>query len=345
MNHNTQRGFAGLRANPCVPLPVDNEQLRVASSTETTVTSCDGHAFAMRRTGSGTPILMLHDMAATQGAWDPVRLALSWSNAVCTWDARGHGASRGTPESAVPTLGLLAADLDAAITACAPEPTVLVGPGLGALTILEYLRNYDAGRVSGVVLVDQSPRMLTVPDWQLGLFGGFRAADALDFEAQIRVDFADAWLSLQARGQGAGSRAEDGVHGRPPESLRRNLRLLATGSMLALWRSMIGRDYRVDLAMLQVPVLAVLGGGSNLYDTVQLGRWFQSSVPDAQVIRYPKADHAPQAAAPARFARDVAAFAARREPVARRHVAVVAPNRAGAPNPVVKLHPAPARVA
>jgi pimeloyl-ACP methyl ester carboxylesterase len=322
MNHTTQRVCIGQRVPPCTPLPDANLHSRAGRDTDTTVTSGDGHAFAVHRTGSGTPILLLHDMAATQRAWDPVREALSWSNAVCTWDARGHGAARGTPESAVPTLGLLAADLDAALAACAPDAAVLVGHGLGALTILEYLRNYDGGRVSGVVLVDQSPRMLTVPDWRLGLCGGFREADALEFEARIRADFAEAWLSLHAHGADAGSHAR---HGELP---RRPLRELATGSMLALWRSMLSRDYRVDLATLPVPLLAVLGGGSNLYDAALLGRWFEASVPQAEIVRYPKADHAPHAASPARFARDVAAFAARCEPVAR-HSAARAADRAG----------------
>jgi pimeloyl-ACP methyl ester carboxylesterase len=252
-------------------------------------------------------------MAATQRTWDPVREALSWSNAVCTWDARGHGTARGTPESAVPTLGLLAADLDTVLDACVPKAAVLVGHGLGALTILEYLRNYDGGRVSGVVLVDQSPRMLTVPDWRLGLFGGFREGDALEFEARIRTDFADAWSSLLAD-------AYEGAHARD------GLRELATGSMLALWRSMTGRDYRGDLTTLSVPLLAVLGDGSNLYDAAELGRWFEASVPHAEIVRYPNADHAPHLARPARFARDVAAFAARREAVSRYPAAASAPH-------------------
>jgi len=341
MNHIAHPGVASLRAKSCIPLPVDNEPRRIAASSETTISSCDGHTFSMRRTGSGAPILLLHDMAATQDAWDPIRAALSWSHTVCTWDARGHGTSRGTPESAVPTLDLLAADLDAAIDACAPQPAVLVGHGLGALTILEYLRNYDAGRVSRVVLVDQSPRMLTVPDWQLGLFGGFRAADAQEFEAQIRANFAEAWLSLQARGVDAIRHAQAPPRSRPPESLRVGLRQLATGSMLALWHSMIGRDYRVDLAMLQIPLLAVLGGASNFYDTAQLGRWFQASVPHVQVVRYAEADHAPQAAAPARFARDIAAFAARPDRVAQRHE--VAANGEVAPNEGGTSQPAPVR--
>jgi non-heme chloroperoxidase len=311
MNHSTQCGVIGRGTGPFTPLPGDDGHSRAGCGAETTVTSGDGHAFVVRRTGSGTPILLLHDMAATQHAWDPVREALSWSNAVCTWDARGHGAARGTLESAVPTLGLLAADLDAALAACTPDAAVLVGHGLGALTILEYLRNYDDGCVSGVVLVDQSPRMLTVPDWRLGLFGGFREGDALEFEARIRADFAEAWLSLQAHGADAGSHVH---HDEPPH---RSLRELATGSMLALWRSMIGRDYRVDLATLRVPLLAVLGGGSNLYDAAELGRWFEAFVPHVQVVRYPKADHAPHSAAPAHFARDVAAFAAHWEQVAQ----------------------------
>jgi pimeloyl-ACP methyl ester carboxylesterase len=321
MNHSTQRGFIGPGADPRTSLPGGNLNLRGECGVDTTVTSGDGHAFVVRRTGSGAPVLLLHDMAATQRAWDPVRQALSWSNAVCTWDARGHGAARGTPESAVPTLGLLAADLDAALDACAPEAAVLVGHGLGALTILEYLRNYDGEHVSGAVLVDQSPRMLAVPEWRLGLFGGFREGDALEFEARIRADFPEAWLSLQAHG-------EAGPHAHHGEPSRQSLRELATGSMLSLWRSMIGRDYRVDLATLQVPLLVVLGGDSNLYDAGQLGCWFEASVPHAEVVRYPKADHAPHVAAPDRFARDVAAFAARRATIAS-HPGVCAASGAG----------------
>jgi non-heme chloroperoxidase len=264
---------------------------------------------------------MLHDMAATQRTWDSVRAALTWSNTVCTWDARGHGASRGRPEGAVPTLGLLAADLDAAIEACAPECPVLVGHGLGALTILEHLRNYDSGRVARIVLVDQSPRMVAAPDWALGLFSKFDATAAQVFEAQIRANFADAWMRLQARAFAAAPGTEHDAHCRYLESMRRNLRDLANGSMRALWHSMVSRDYRLDLASTTLPVLAIFGRGSNLYDTQGLARWFTDSVPHAQVLRYPKADHAPHAAASARFARDVAAFAAQRVPKASLHPA------------------------
>jgi non-heme chloroperoxidase len=287
-----------------------NEQPRAA---EMPVTSCDGHVFVSRRTGTGTPIVLLHDMTATQDAWDPVRQALSWSNTVITWDARGHGNARGTPESAVPTLDLLAADVDAALNNLGAERPVLVGHGLGALTILEYLRNYDPQRVSRVVLVDQSPRMLASPEWRIPLFGTFDAASARDVEAQIRAGFAEAWSSLQRRGydaDGAGEALPGHQHSPP----RRPLRPLAGGSMLALWRSMIVRDFRADLAALPVPLLAVLGGSSHLYDAALLAQWFQDSVPGAHVVRYPKADHAPHAAAPARFARDVAAFATRQGP-------------------------------
>ena len=341
MNHNAQRGFAGLRAGPCLQVHSDEATVRVAPRadiTETIVRSFDGHAFALRRSGRGSPILLLHDMAATQRAWDPIRAALSWSNTVGTWDARGHGASRATPEVAVPTMGLLAADLDAAITACAPELPVLVGHGLGALTILEHLRNYDPGRVSRVVLVDQSPMMLTAPDWPLGLFGKFDASDAREFEARIRVDFADAWMRLQARGFDGTSGAGNDAHCRHLETIRRNLHRLANGSMQALWHSMIRRDYRSDLRSVQLPVLAMLGGSSNMYDAPRLGHWFLDCVPGAQVIRYPRADHALHAAAPARFARDVAAFAARRAPVARHPLVEVVATGSDVHSPGRKSH-------
>ena len=340
MNLNAQCGFVGLRADPCIPPPIDRANSWINPGTEIAITSCDGHAFAMRRTGTGAPILLLHDMAATQRAWDPIRDALSWSNAVCTWDARGHGASRGTPECAVPTLDLLAADLDAAITACAPEPVVLVGHGLGALTILEYLRNYDAGHVSRVVLVDQSPCMLAGP----GMASSVCSAGSAPSMRWSSRDISAATSPLpgcRCRREviDAGSVADEAAHRGQLESRCFDLRALAPGSMLALWRSMVMRDYRVELATLQVPLLAVLGGDSNFYDAARLGEWFQSSVPDAQVIRYAMVDHAPHTSVPARFARDVAAFAARSKPVPRH------PFAAGVPRSGIQARPVAARAA
>jgi pimeloyl-ACP methyl ester carboxylesterase len=78
-------------------VPGGNGHARTGRGAKTTVTSGDGHAFVVHRTGTGAPILLLHDMAATQRAWDPVREALSWSNTIWTWDARGQVAARGTP--------------------------------------------------------------------------------------------------------------------------------------------------------------------------------------------------------------------------------------------------------
>ena len=41
MNLNAQSGFAGLRADPCIPLPIDNAHSRVNLGTDFTLTSCD----------------------------------------------------------------------------------------------------------------------------------------------------------------------------------------------------------------------------------------------------------------------------------------------------------------
>ena len=312
MTRSASNGAADAPVATRGPVPLAYAGARSPAIRECTLTSFDGHTFVLNLAGSGPPILLLHDMGASARQWDPVRPLLVRSHRVGTWDARGHGSARGTPESAVPTLGLLAADLHAAILACAPERPVLVGHALGALTILEYLRAYDAGLVSRVVLVDQTPRMMSAPDWALGLFNDFWAGDAFDFEARIRNDFAEAWLMLHARGFNARAGAEYESGSAHVEALRRDLATLSHGSMLSLWRSAASRDYRVDLAQLPVPLLAVLGGSSNLYDTAQLGRWIAQSVPGATVVRYDSADHAPHLCAPARFARDVVAFAAHR---------------------------------
>ena len=89
-----------------------------------------------------------------------------------------------------------------------PKPRFSSGTAWAPLTILEYLRNYGAGRVSRVVLVDQSPRMLTAPDWPRGALRRIpRDRLAANSNRRSGADFAAAWLALQARGN-AVARAE-----------------------------------------------------------------------------------------------------------------------------------------
>lgn len=259
--------------------------------------------------GDGPPVVLLHGFTSSHLEWLGVKSQLARSHTCVAWDARGHG-DHPAGEAGL-TIGDLAQDLATVVASLAPRTPVVVGHSIGALTILEYLRTRGARTLAGMVLVDQSPRMLTGPAWDLGLYGGFSPNDNLAFEWQLRRDAAEAYLRLLACGFNAQARAEYDANTAAMRRRRTLMRLVPGAPWLALWKSFAHKDYRDDLAAATVPVLAVLGGASNLYDAPRLGRWFDEHVPFAEVLRYDGADHTPHLMMPARFAHDVAAFAAR----------------------------------
>ena len=259
--------------------------------------------------GDGPPIVLLHGLASTHHEWAELKTALARDYSCISWDAHGHGIHRvGT---ASPSIADLARDLASVVASLAPRKPIVIGHSVGAITILEFVRRFGAESLQRIVLVDQSPRMLTGPDWEFGVYSGFTAADNRVFEWQMHRDPAEAYLRLLANGCNARAHAEYETNAESVQRMRHRLRRSHAALMLPLWKSFAHKDYRDEVAALEVPLLVVLGGASNLYDAVRLCRWFADVVPHARVVRYAGADHAPHLAAPARFARDVAAFAGR----------------------------------
>ena len=259
--------------------------------------------------GEGPPIVLMHGFASSHLEWMGLKSSLATQFACIAWDAHGHGEH--PVASASPGIGDLARDLSSVISALAPRKPVVVGHSLGALTILEFVRRFGQDALGGVVLLDQSPRILTGPDWRLGIYSDFSPGENIVFENQLRRDPTEAYLHLLACGFNARAQAEYEANAASVQRLRHRLRRSHAALMLPLWKSIAHKDYRDEVATLRVPLMAVLGGASNLYDAVRLSRWYADAAPHAQVLRYDGADHAPHLAAPARFARDLAAFAAR----------------------------------
>lgn len=258
--------------------------------------------------GEGPPVILLHGLTSSHREWTGTKSALAPDYTCISWDAYGHGEHQiGT---ASPAIADLSRDLAAVVAAVAPRKPVVVGHCLGALTILEYVRRFGDGGLAGIVLVDQSPRMLTGADWQLGVYSNFTPADNLLFEGRLRRDPAEAYLHLLACGFNANALAEYEANADAVQRTRDRLRRLPSALLLPLWKSFVHKDYREEVASLATPLLAVLGGASNLYDAHRLGRWYADAAAHAQVVRYDHADHSPHRALPARFARDVADFAA-----------------------------------
>lgn len=271
-----------------------------------TLRAADGETLHYARNGEGPPVVMLHGWTASHAEWSPLVRALSAERTVIRWDARGHGGPGRAVQSA-PTAGRMADDLAALLAHESVEAATLVGHSMGALTAWEYFRRHGGARISRVVLVDQSPKLLTDAGWTHGIYGDFDEARSRAFLADLERDFAESVLRLAAYGLNPHARGRYEAGSRGWAFAREALRRLEPAPLIACWRSLVAGDWRDVLPRMGVPALLVHGGASNFYGE-DTAREVHSRIPGSHLEIYPMADHSPHLAAPERFAREVLAF-------------------------------------
>jgi pimeloyl-ACP methyl ester carboxylesterase len=101
------------------------------------------------RRGSGKPLLLVHGLGSTQGAWSLVLPALAERREVIAIDLPGHGASPAEHDSG--TFQGLARSLDGWLAEERLAGVDMVGSSMGARLVLEMARR---GRAGGVVALD-----------------------------------------------------------------------------------------------------------------------------------------------------------------------------------------------
>jgi non-heme chloroperoxidase len=267
----------------------------------------DGLRIPVRVLGQGAPVVLVHGLGCSHRHWMPVASRLRRRCRVMAWDARGHGACRLEPGSVV-TLARLGRDLHQLLDHFELDRPVLVGHSMGALTVMQYLRDHGTSRVAGVAFVDQSPRIVTDEGWRLGLFGGCSTDMLLGLVAGARKNFAETVLHEVEAASGPWLRRQLA----PDAAIGRGLRLwlgrLDTAGLVDLAESLTLADFRALLPRLDLPTWVVLGGNSPHYRGVPLDRYYLRAVPHASVMVYQRSGHSPHVAEPGRFAKDLLRF-------------------------------------
>ena len=272
-----------------------------------------GETIAVQVAGQGRPVLMIHGLGGSQQEWDGAVECLAHRHAVHRFDLLGHGERAGTERN--PSLQEMAHDVAQVIDGLALERPLLVGHSMGALVVMRYLQDHGESHIAGVCLIDQSPRITTDDQWQLGLFGSLTRTQVQHTLGRLRGDFAETvateFLAKLAPLKGAGS--PDALAGRLARWVVAKLAgMCGADRLLSMIESLAEADFRDLVAKLTVPTMVVLGGASHHYGGLPLGQYYRDNLPDGTVRLYKKAAHSPHRQEPGRFAEDLAAFAAKR---------------------------------
>jgi len=268
----------------------------------------DGEHIFYRVSGSGPPLVVLHEWASSHRLWEPLVKVLQDGFTVCRWDARGHG---GHPVlgSEAPTISRMAKDLAALLNHLKLERPIIAGSSMGALTVWEYIGRHGCQGISKLCVIDQSPRLLTDASWTLGIYGDWSVERDAAFVAALETDFVETVLRLIAFGHNRLARESYETDGLGTKRLRAYLATLDPAPLITTWKSLIAADYRMILPTITVPALLVYGSESNYYG-VATGQYVQRSIPQATLVVYEGADHSPHICQPRRFVADLNRFAA-----------------------------------
>lgn len=123
-----------------------------------TVTSADGTRIAFERSGTGTPLVLVHGTTADHTRWANILPALSQDFTVFAMDRRGRGASGDAPDY---TIEREYEDVAAVIAAAGPGASLL-GHSFGALCSMEAALR--VGNLRRMILYEPA---FSVPDMQL----------------------------------------------------------------------------------------------------------------------------------------------------------------------------------
>ena len=255
--------------------------------------------------GRGPTLIFLHGWSSSAMEWLPFAERLSDRYRVICWNARGHGLQAHDDATDV-SLDRMATDLQQLLATEAPAGALLVGHSMGALTAWNYIRLFGGARLRGLVVVDQSPRLLTDDDWSMGVYGNFCVRRNARFLQQLRDDFSDAvcrliFSCLEPTGQQLPDLPLVG-------KLRRYLAIQPAELLTRCWQSLTEADLRGVLPRIGCPTLLIYGSNSQFYSE-QLAAWVASQIPDSSLLHYPDADHSPHISHRQRFIDDLHRFA------------------------------------
>ena len=225
--------------------------------------------------GSGDPLVLVHGLGGTgEGIFKHLLAPLSARHRVITYDLRGSGRSSVTPGPY--TVELLAADLDALLTALGLDGVTLVGHSLGGGIVLEHAATRPE-RVRAVVGIGA---VTGLPE---------QGKEGMEARAQTveRQGMAAVAETVATNGLAPSFREEH------PEELRALAALIESNDAAgyaAQCRALVAMDVTSRLSEVRCPVLLVCGEKDQASPPAANGA-NAALIPNARLVELPDTAH------------------------------------------------------
>lgn len=256
----------------------------------------DGGSIYVEVLGEGKPLILIHGYSEDNRIYSRQKRELSKTYKLITYDVRGHGLSEEKKNINIERFGR---DLFEIINKLGLRQVNLVGWSMGASIIFEYLSQFGTNNIDKLVIVEKAPKDIWEDDYNLGLFhGNYKYQDYLNDLSLMEEDFKAffyKFFKLMTRGE------MDEV------LIEKQLRKNQARSLIETWKSMMVKDYRKTLKLIDRESLIIFGGKSSLYgqDTaMDMGKLISNS----HIKIYDKAGHILVLEEPIKFNNDIKNF-------------------------------------
>jgi len=235
------------------------------------------------RTGSGSPLVLLHGFTGSIDSMAALADRLSKHHTVVSIDIVGHGGSAKPSQPSSYDMSV-AADQVIDVAGQVDGLVHLVGYSMGGRVALAALAS-DPGRFRSVCVIAANPGIVDVEDRADRRVADERLADAI--EANGIEWFVDEWMakpffgSQRRLGEAYLGEVRRQRLANDPVGLANSLRAMGTGAQPPTWEA---------LRSVPIPLRYVVGALDMRF--VELGRRLVSSMPNANLVEIADAGHA-----------------------------------------------------
>ncbi|AKI03345.1 putative hydrolase or acyltransferase of alpha/beta superfamily (plasmid) [Hoeflea sp. IMCC20628] len=245
------------------------------------------------------PVVLLHGWTMRGSIFDHLVARLPSGFDCHAPDLPGHGAQAMVEPSLYASARTLADLLEAQDL----RDVVLVGWSMGAAVVWQYIEQFGADRIAGLMTVDMSPKLGCNADWPHGLIDQGES----DLTATTERMISD-WRGMTEAIAITMSAQRDGAPGYSRQDALDQILANDPAKMIAMWEALVGMDMRELIGNLPCPLLASCGARSRVYPK-SAAEWLAATAPRGRMHVFENSGHSPHLEEPEAFAKTLVEFA------------------------------------